>query len=73
MLRLLITLYIWIVIARVVLSWLNVESNNPVVQFIIKVTDPVLTPIRRVVPDLGGLDISPLILIIGLYLLRNLF
>ncbi|MCG8604576.1 YggT family protein [bacterium] len=36
-------------------------------------TDPVLNPIRRAVPDLGGLDISPMILIIGLYLLRNLF
>lgn len=76
----LITLYVWILIAAAVLSWLVafnvVNAHNPFVrnlgEFLWRVTEPVLAPIRRVLPNLGGIDISPVLLIIGLYFVRNL-
>jgi len=75
-----ITLYIWILIAAAVLSWLIafnvVNTRNSVVasigDFLYRVTEPVLRPIRSVLPNLGGIDISPVILILGLLFLRNL-
>ncbi|MBV8792327.1 MAG: YggT family protein [Pseudolabrys sp.] len=75
-----ITLYIWILIAAAVLSWLIafnvVNSRSPVVanigEFLYRVTEPVLRPIRSILPNLGGIDISPVILIIGLLFLKQL-
>ncbi|PLX34920.1 MAG: hypothetical protein C0605_12115 [Hyphomicrobiales bacterium] len=75
-----ITLYVWLVIASAVLSWLVafnvVNTNNRFVyavgDFLHKVTEPVLRPIRSIMPNLGGVDISPIILILGLYFIRNL-
>jgi YggT family protein len=75
-----ITLYIWILIAAAVLSWLIafnvVNTRNPVVasigDFLYRITEPALRPIRSVMPNLGGIDISPVILILGLLFLRNL-
>lgn len=76
----LIQLYIWILIANAVLSWLvafNVVSpHNNVVRTIgealYRLTEPVLRPIRQFLPSLGGLDISPVIAIIGLLFLQRL-
>ncbi|HEX5997966.1 MAG TPA: YggT family protein [Hyphomicrobiaceae bacterium] len=69
----LIGLYIWVIIASVVLSWLIafnvINAYNPFVRSlwggINALTEPLLRPIRRVLPDMGGLDISPMILWIG--------
>ncbi|RTL96144.1 YggT family protein [Ancylobacter rudongensis] len=76
----LITLYVWILIASAILSWLVVfnvvNAHNPIVrsvgEFLWRVTEPVLAPLRRVLPNLGGIDVSPVILIILLYFIRNL-
>jgi YggT family protein len=76
----LITIYIWLLIAQAILSWLVsfgiVNRYNRVValvgDFLWRVTEPLLRPIRRVLPDLGGIDISPVILILLLWFLRNL-
>ena len=76
----LIRLYIWIIIAAVVLSWLvafNVlNPHNNIVRAIgdglYRLTEPALRPIRNVMPNLGGLDISPIILIIALWFFRLL-
>ncbi|MBN2223355.1 MAG: YggT family protein [Deltaproteobacteria bacterium] len=65
-----ITVYIWIIIIRALLSWVNPDPYNPIVRFLSAVTDPVLSPIRRRMPYLGGLDISPIIVIVILYFLR---
>jgi YggT family protein len=65
-----ITVYIWIIIIRALLSWVNPDPYNPIVRFLAAVTDPVLSPIRRRLPYLGGLDISPVIVILVLYFLR---
>ena len=57
LLDVLITVYIWIVIIRVIISWFNVNPYSPYVQFLIKITEPVLYKIRRYLPDFGGLDL----------------
>ena len=76
----LITIYIWLLIAQAVLSWLVafgvVNRYNRAVatigDFLWRVTEPLLRPIRRVLPDLGGIDISPVILILLLWFVRDL-
>ncbi|WP_018388086.1 YggT family protein [Ancylobacter sp. FA202] len=76
----LISLYVWILIASAILSWLVVfnvvNAQNPIVrsvgEFLWRVTEPVLAPLRRMLPNLGGIDVSPVILIIGLYFIQNL-
>ena len=86
----LLTIYVYIVIAMAILSWLIafnvVNTRNPVVasvgEFLYRITEPALRPIRNVMPNLGGIDISPVILIliiifiryvIALYILPNVF
>jgi YggT family protein len=76
----LVDLYVYILIASAVLSWLVafnvVNPHNQFVrslgEFLWRVTEPVLAPIRRLLPNLGGIDISPVILIIALYFIRRL-
>jgi YggT family protein len=75
-----ITLYIWILIAAAVLSWLvafNVVNHyNPTVRMIgdtlYRLTEPLLRPIRNLLPSLGGLDVSPVILILALLFLERI-
>ena len=70
--HLVITIYIWIIIVRALISWVSPDPFNPVVRFLYRATEPVLRPIRRLMPDLGGIDISPVILMIGLIFLEKL-
>ncbi|ACN13611.1 conserved hypothetical protein [Desulforapulum autotrophicum HRM2] len=67
-----LSLFMWIIIARAVLSWVNPDPYNNIVRFITNVTEPVLYQIRRRVPfDLGGLDISPIIAILIVIFLQT--
>ena len=76
----LITLYVYILIASAILSWLVafnvVNVRNPIVaqvgDFLYRITEPALRPIRSILPNLGGIDISPIILILLLYFARML-
>jgi YggT family protein len=69
-----LTLYMWIIIARVVLSWIKVDPHNAVVQFIYRVTDPVLRWIRYRIPvNFGGLDLSPFLVILAIYFVKLFF
>ena len=76
----LIQIYVWVVIASAVLSWLVafsvVDPRNDIVRtiggFLHRVTEPALAPIRRVMPNIGGIDLSPVVLIIGLFLLQSI-
>jgi len=71
-LRYVLTFYMWIVIARAVLSWVNPDPYNPIVRFIHNVTEPVLYRIREKIPvNFGGIDFSPIIVILGLIFLQN--
>ncbi len=66
-----LTLYMWIIIIRVLLSWVNPDPYNPIVQFLYRITEPVLYPIRRRLPYLGGLDVSPIIVIMIIMFLQT--
>ena len=52
------------ILIRVLLSWISVGPNNALVIFIYEITEPILAPIRRLMPSLGGLDLSPIIALI---------
>jgi YggT family protein len=63
--------YMWVVIARAVISWVSPDPYNPIVQFLYRATEPVLEPIRRRLPGGGlGIDFSPLIVILAIYFLQ---
>jgi YggT family protein len=71
-LRYVLTFYMWIIIARAVLSWVNPDPYNPIVRFIHNVTEPVLYRIREKIPvNFGGIDFSPIIVILGVIFLQN--
>ena len=73
-------LFIWLLIVQAIMSWLinfgiiNTQSNfvNMIGTFLYKITEPLLKPIRKLLPEFGGVDISPVILIMLLIFFRNL-
>lgn len=75
----LISLYVWVLIIGIVLSWLVafnvVNTSNRFVYMVgdicYRLTEPALGPIRRLLPNLGGIDISPVLLILGLYFVQG--
>ena len=75
-----INIYIWIIILYVILSWLIsfnvVNTRNRVVYLVadalFRLTDPVLKPVRRIIPAVGGFDLSPVVVILLLFFIRNL-
>ena len=66
-----IDLYSLIVFGAVILSWVQLRHDNPVVQLVNRLTEPLLQPIRRVLPAMGGLDFSPMVLLVGLQILKR--
>ncbi|MBW2038808.1 MAG: YggT family protein [Deltaproteobacteria bacterium] len=66
-----LTIYMWIVIARAVISWVSPNPYNPIVQFLYRATEPVLWRVRRYLPTGGiGIDFSPIIVILVIYFLK---
>ena len=67
-----LTLYMWLIIGRAVVSWVNPDPYNPIVNFLHRATEPVLAPVRRWIPMGGlGIDISPVIVIMAIYFLQQ--
>jgi len=67
-----LTLYMWIIIIRALLSWVNPDPYNPIVQFLNSITEPVLHRIRQLVPMSGiGMDFSPLIVLLAIMFLQG--
>ena len=66
-----LTVYMYILIARAILSWVNPDPYNPIVSFLYRVTEPVLYRVRRVLPDMGGLDLSPLLVLLAIFFLQK--
>ena len=62
----LLDIYSWIIIAAALMSWVSPDPRNPIVMFLRQVTEPVLSPVRRLLPPwrTGGLDLSPLIVLL---------
>ena len=77
---LILNIYTWIIIAAVVMSWLIgfniINGHNDIVRQIryalYRITEPVLGPIRRILPDLGSIDISPIVALIAIWFIRSL-
>jgi len=67
-----LNLYMWVIIIRAVISWVNPDPYNPIIRFLYQITEPVLSPIRRWIPLKGmGIDISPMIVIAAIYFLNT--
>jgi len=68
----LLTIYMWMIIGRAVISWVNADPYNPIVRFLIEATEPLLSRIRRFLPmSIGGMDFSPMILIMAIMFLQS--
>jgi YggT family protein len=67
-----LTVYLWIIVIRAILSWVNPDPYNPIVRFLTQVTEPVLAPIRRLIPLRGmGIDLSPMIILVAIIFLQH--
>ncbi len=66
----LLTMLYWLILIRALLSWVNPDPFNPIVQFLYRVTEPVLDPLRRLLPPMG-IDVSPLIAFFAIVFLRS--
>lgn len=69
---LVLTLLFWAILIRAVLSWVQPDPRNPIVQFLDRVTGPILYPLQRIIPPLGGIDLSPLVAMLLIELLKGL-
>lgn len=64
-------IYMWVIIARALISWVNPDPYNPVVRFLHSITEPILYRVRKAVPMHGmGLDLSPILVILAIYFLQ---
>ena len=68
----LIDLYSFVVLAAVIMSWLPMHRRSPLAMMVFRLTEPALAPIRRALPSMGGLDFSPMVLLLALQLLKQL-
>ena len=67
-----LTIYMWVIIARALLSWVNPDPYNPIVRFLYNVTEPVLDWVRSRVPVVfGGLDLAPLLVLLAIVFLQR--
>jgi YggT family protein len=66
-----LTIYMYVIVARAILSWVNPDPYNPIVSFLYRITEPVLYRIRRRLPPMGGLDLSPLIVLLAIVFLQK--
>jgi len=66
-----LSIYMWVIIARALISWVNPDPYNPIVQMLYKLTEPVLYPVRRLLGGYSiGIDFSPLLVILAIYFLQ---
>ncbi len=68
----LVDVYSLVVLAAVVMSWAQVDVRHPAARTVYNLTEPVLAPIRRLLPAVGGLDFSPMVALLALRILRGL-
>lgn len=70
-LAVILNVYMWIVIIRALLSWVNPDPRNPIVRFLYNATEPLLYRVRRAIPAFGGIDFSPLLVILAILFLQT--
>lgn len=66
-----LNIYMWIIIIRALISWVNPDPYNPVVKFLYQATEPVLYRVRRYIPYLGGFDLSPIVVILIIIFVKS--
>ena len=66
-----LSIYKWVVIIAALVSWVSPDPHNPIVRFLYRATEPVLHRVRRVLPDMGGIDLSPLLVILAIVFLEK--
>ncbi len=67
-----LNLYMWILIIRAVLSWVNPDPYNPIVRFLHNITDPLIYRVQRILPlQFGGIDLTPMVIIVAIIFLRS--
>jgi YggT family protein len=70
LLHMVITIYIWVVIIAALITWVRPDPYNPIVQVLMRLTEPVYAFVRRYIPTvIGGIDLAPIIIILGLQFL----
>lgn len=72
MVSLIINIFLFAILIGVIISWINPGSYNPAIGLIHSLTEPLLNPVRRRLPDMGGLDLSPMVVMVGLVVLEML-
>jgi YggT family protein len=69
----LIEIYIFVLIARILITWIpNIDPSNSIVQLLFQVTDPILEPARKLIPPIGMIDISPIVVFFALQIIAGL-
>ncbi len=71
--RLVLDFFVFTIFVQVILSWVQPGGYNPMIALLHQLTEPLLAPVRRILPDMGGLDLSPMVVLMGLYALSILF
>jgi len=71
LLHLVLNFFIWLMIARAILSWVNPDPNNAIVRFLHSSTDPLINKVRGRIPPLGMVDLSPLVILLVLFFLDS--
>jgi len=61
-----VNLLFWLILVRVIMSWINPGLHNPIMSVIYQLTEPLMAPVRRMLPPMGGLDLSPILLLLGI-------
>ena len=70
--QLLFDLYILVLLARVLLSWIQIDPRNPIVNIVFQLTEPLLAPIRRMLPQTGGMDFSPMVAFFAVWIAERI-
>lgn len=70
--ELLLTIFLVAIIAQALMSWINPDPYNPAIRLLSSLTRPLLEPAQRLIPPIGGIDLSPMLVMVGLYLLKML-
>ena len=71
--RVLLSYLFWAIILRIVLSWVSPDPRNPVTLIVAQLTEPVMAPARKLLPPMGGLDLSPILILLAIQLIRTFF
>jgi YggT family protein len=67
-----LTVLVWLIIGRCILSFIRHDPYHPIIKFIYEVTEPVMSPFRRLLPPAGGLDFSPILAVFAVYLVQSI-